>query len=41
MRNQAHTKMMLLSWCYLANRKRFGDCEVLIWLRDGTIRGGH
>ena len=40
MRNRAHAKMTLLSWCYVAKRKRFGHSEMLIWLRDGTIRGG-
>ena len=26
---------------YLPNHKSFGYSEVLIWFRDGTIRGGH
>ena len=34
-------KPTLLPWCYLPNHNRFGYCEVLIWFRDGTIRGGH
>ena len=34
-------KTTLLSWCYLPNHKSFGYSEVLIWFRDGTVRGGH
>ena len=40
MRNGGYEKMTLLCWCYLANCKRFGHCEMLMWLRDGSIRGG-
>ena len=33
--------MTHLPWCYLPNDKSFGHSEVLMWFRDGTIRGGH
>ena len=35
------TKTTLLPWCYLPNHNKFGYSEVLIWFKDGTIRGGH
>ena len=36
-----HPNMVLSPWCYLPRNISFGYCEVLIWFRDSTIRGGH
>ena len=38
--NRPYLKMTLSPWCYLPNHKSFGHSEVLMWFRDGTIRGG-
>ena len=40
-RNRPHPKTTLSPWCYLPNHKSFGYSEVLIWFKDGTIRGSH